>query len=46
MKQSPGLVRGADGRPRCFWGASTPDYAAYHDREWGFPVTDDVRLFE
>ena len=43
---SAGLVMGDDGRRRCFWGASTPDYAAYHDREWGFPVTDDVRLFE
>jgi len=41
-----GLVRGEDGRLRCLWGASTPDYAAYHDREWGFPVTDDRRLFE
>ena len=46
MKRPPGLVRGDDGRPRCFWGASTPDYAAYHDREWGFPVTDEIRLFE
>lgn len=25
---------------------STPDYIAYHDREWGFPVVDDRRLFE
>ena len=41
-----GLVRGEDGRLRCSWGASTPDYAAYHDREWGFPVLDDRRLFE
>jgi DNA-3-methyladenine glycosylase I len=41
-----GLVRGEDGRMRCAWGASTPDYAAYHDREWGFPVLDDRRLFE
>ena len=41
-----GLVRGDDGRARCWWGASTPDYAAYHDEEWGFPVHDDVRLFE
>lgn len=40
------LVRGEDGKARCFWGASTPDYAAYHDREWGRPVTDDNRLFE
>ena len=41
-----GIVVGDDGKPRCHWGASTPDYAAYHDAEWGFPVTDDVRLFE
>src|SRR5262245_47475990 len=41
-----GLVRGADGAVRCWWGASTPDYADYHDREWGMPVTDDHRLFE
>lgn len=41
-----GLVKGDDGRERCWWGASTPDYAAYHDREWGRPVTDDHRLFE
>jgi DNA-3-methyladenine glycosylase I len=40
------LIVGEDGRRRCFWGASTPDYAAYHDREWGRPVVDDVRLFE
>ena len=25
---------------------STPVYVAYHDTEWGFPVTDDHRLFE
>ncbi len=43
---SEGIVVGADGRARCAWGASTPDYVAYHDGEWGFPVTDDVRLFE
>ncbi len=41
-----GVVVGADGMARCFWGASTPDYAAYHDTEWGFPVRDDRRLFE
>jgi DNA-3-methyladenine glycosylase I len=41
-----GLVRGSDGVLRCSWGASTPDYAAYHDAEWGFPVRDDRRLFE
>jgi len=41
-----GLVKGEDGKRRCRWGASTPDYAAYHDAEWGRPVTDDRRLFE
>jgi DNA-3-methyladenine glycosylase I len=40
------LVTGDDGQPRCGWGASTPDYVAYHDTEWGFGVTSDVRLFE
>jgi DNA-3-methyladenine glycosylase I len=41
-----GLLPGPDGALRCFWGVSTPDYVAYHDREWGFPVLDDRRLFE
>ena len=39
-------MRGDDGRRRCAWGASTPDYAAYHDDEWGRPVIDDTALFE
>jgi len=41
-----GIVLDDRGRGRCWWGASHPDYAAYHDEEWGFPVVDDVRLFE
>ena len=41
-----GGFEGPDGKLRCFWGVSTPDYVDYHDREWGFPVTDDRRLFE
>jgi DNA-3-methyladenine glycosylase I len=40
------VVKGDDGRKRCSWGASTPDYAAYHDDEWGRPVVDDVRIYE
>jgi DNA-3-methyladenine glycosylase I len=40
------LVIGDDGLTRCWWGASTPDYVEYHDREWGFGVVDDRRLFE
>jgi DNA-3-methyladenine glycosylase I len=39
-------VPGPDGRPRCSWGTATPEYLAYHDTEWGFPVADDRRLFE
>jgi DNA-3-methyladenine glycosylase I len=31
---------------RCWWCGDAPDYVAYHDNEWGFPVTDDQRLFE
>jgi DNA-3-methyladenine glycosylase I len=40
------LVRGDDGRRRCWWGASTPDYVGYHDEEWGRPVTDDRGIYE
>ncbi len=36
----------ADGRPRCDWAGSDPLSLAYHDREWGVPVTDSRRLFE
>jgi DNA-3-methyladenine glycosylase I len=39
-------IPGPDGKPRCRWCAATPDYLAYHDNEWGFPVADDRRLFE
>lgn len=39
-------VTGSDGLPRCRWCAATPEYEAYHDHEWGFPVGDDIRLFE
>ncbi len=37
---------GDDGIVRCWWAGTDPLYADYHDGEWGFPVTDDVRLFE
>lgn len=40
------LITGADGVARCYWCGDSPDYVAYHDREWGFPVSDDRRLFE
>ena len=32
---------------RCRWaGSVSPEYIAYHDREWGVPVRDDRVLFE
>ena len=37
---------GADGKERCAWHGNQEDYQRYHDREWGRPVIDDVRLFE
>jgi DNA-3-methyladenine glycosylase I len=40
------LEIGEDGLARCGWGASSPDYVAYHDDEWGVGVADDHRLFE
>jgi DNA-3-methyladenine glycosylase I len=39
-------IPGPDGRPRCKWCAAAPEFFAYHDAEWGFPVADDTRLFE
>jgi DNA-3-methyladenine glycosylase I len=39
-------VPGPDGRPRCRWCAAAPEFFHYHDHEWGFPVVDDIRLFE
>ena len=41
----PGLLTEPDGTARCWWCAATPEYRAYHDDEWGRPVTDDRTLF-
>src|SRR5271163_4149198 len=40
------LASGPDDRPRCRWALSAPEFIDYHDTEWGFPVSDDQRLFE
>ncbi|MGI5213229.1 DNA-3-methyladenine glycosylase I [Plantactinospora sp. CA-290183] len=40
------LLTGADGLARCAWGASTPDYQAYHDEEWGRRLHGDDGLYE
>jgi DNA-3-methyladenine glycosylase I len=39
-------ITGPDGEPRCRWCGAAPEFLDYHDREWGFPVDDDFRLFE
>ncbi|MZR61478.1 DNA-3-methyladenine glycosylase I [Alcanivorax sp. DP30] len=40
------VIIGTDGQCRCAWSQAAPDYPRYHDSEWGFPVGDDIRLFE
>lgn len=37
---------GPDGLERCRWSGAAPEFLDYHDTEWGFPVSDDRRLFE
>jgi DNA-3-methyladenine glycosylase I len=39
-------IAGPDGKSRCRWSGAAPEFLAYHDTEWGFPVDDDRRLFE
>ena len=39
-------IMGPDGKPRCHWCGAAPEFFHYHDTEWGFPVADDIRLFE
>ncbi|WP_417271606.1 DNA-3-methyladenine glycosylase I [Celeribacter sp.] len=40
------VFQGEDGQVRCAWCAAHPEYIRYHDEEWGYPVIDDVHLFE
>jgi DNA-3-methyladenine glycosylase I len=39
-------ILGPDGKPRCRWCGAAPEFLGYHDTEWGFPVSDEHRLFE
>ncbi|HEV2452600.1 MAG TPA: DNA-3-methyladenine glycosylase I [Streptosporangiaceae bacterium] len=41
-----GPLPGPDGRLRCPWALSTPEYITYHDEEWARPVPDDRGIFE
>jgi DNA-3-methyladenine glycosylase I len=36
----------ADDLPRCAWAFSAPEYVAYHDDEWGWPLHGEQALFE
>jgi DNA-3-methyladenine glycosylase I len=35
-----------DGRVRCGWAGSAPEYLAYHDDEWGRPLHGVTAMFE
>ena len=41
-----GAIQGPDGKLRCPWALSAPDYLAYHDEEWGRPVRGETGIFE
>ena len=38
--------RAPDGLLRCPWALATPEYVAYHDTEWGWPVVSVAGLYE
>jgi DNA-3-methyladenine glycosylase I len=46
MTTGLGPVLGEDGVARCPWGARPGVLQAYHDREWGRPVSGEAALFE
>ena len=41
-----GVEPGPDGKARCWWALSSPDYVEYHDSEWGRPLHGEHELFE
>jgi DNA-3-methyladenine glycosylase I len=40
------LLVGDDGRARCSWCGTDPEYQRYHDEEWGRELRGDRALFE
>jgi DNA-3-methyladenine glycosylase I len=46
MEGDSGISAGPDGKPRCWWSLSAPEYIDYHDREWGRPLHAEVGLYE
>lgn len=45
-RRDAALVRGTDGRARCWWAADSILLERYHDHEWGHGPTDENGLFE
>ncbi len=46
MAERSALLVGADGQACCGWVGADPEYARYHDEEWGTPLHGDRALFE
>jgi DNA-3-methyladenine glycosylase I len=46
VTDEPREERGPDGLVRCPWSLSAPEYVAYHDTEWGWPVDGVSGLYE
>lgn len=46
MSASSGILIGDDDLARCAWVGVDPEYARYHDDEWGRPLHGDRALFE
>jgi DNA-3-methyladenine glycosylase I len=46
MSESTGVEPGPDGKPRCWWALSSPEYVEYHDDVWGRPLHGEPELFE
>ncbi len=40
------VSKSSDGKLRCQWSNTAPEFIHYHDKEWGFPVSQDIQLFE
>jgi DNA-3-methyladenine glycosylase I len=41
-----GLIKGQDGKMRCWWQGGDPLYERYHDEEWARPQDSDRTLYE
>jgi len=44
--EQTGVLPGPDGKPRCWWALSSPEYVEYHDDVWGRPLHGEPELFE